>query len=299
MCKRHAIAAIFAASFTLAGCERAGPDLTGVSGGGSSGDPYVLPEENQAGVDQGIEDYLDQGGNWKFPYDGTEILVEGELPTYGDIVYDTTLDIWRVTVGPTTYLLGLSGDQYESPDCGGAGTCVEFFSYDADPLTSQYGTFGAIHVDDGTNVSVNQIYYGLKTPSADMPTGSYTYNGAFAGQIVLDGGATYDAESTATIDVNFTLSKIDLYSSGEVTDDSDNVVGTYGLNASGVIAGNSYSGNVASALYTPDEGDSISFTSNSLIEGAFYGPAADETAGAIKTESTGGDLFYGGFWGER
>jgi hypothetical protein len=36
-----------------------------------------------------------------------------------------------------------------------------------------------------------------------------------------------------------------------------------------------------------------------LIEGAFYGPAADETAGAITTESDGGDLLYGGFWGER
>jgi hypothetical protein len=148
-------------------------------------------------------------------------------------------------------------------------------------------------------VSVAQIYYGLKTPSADMPTGSYTYNGDFAGEIVLVGGTTYDAASTATINVNFGLSTINLSSTGDVIDDSSSVVGTYELSGAGVISGNSYSGNVATAVYSPDVGSEINFDSNGMIEGAFYGPAADETAGAFKTESAGGDLLYGGFWGEK
>ncbi len=301
MFRLYATAALLAASYALTGCGAGGPDLAGVGGSGSPSDPYVLPEENQPEITQGIEDYLDRGGNWKFPYDGIALLVDGDtLPAYGDIVYDTTLDIWRVTVGGTTYLLSDAGERYASPDCGGiAGTCVEIFSYDDDPLTSQYGTFGAIYVDDGTNVTVNQIYYGLKTPAAEVPTGSFTYSGVFVGQIALVDGPTYDAESTATIDVNFSLALIDFYSSGDVTDDGDNVIGTYELNASGVITGNSYSGNVVTGLFTPDEGSSILFNSNGLMEGAFYGPSAEETAGAIKTESAEGDLFYGGFWGAR
>lgn len=294
------IASAVSVALALLGCEAAAPDLTGVGGSGSSGDPYVLPAENQSGITQGIEDYLEQEGHWKFPYDSMTLLVEGAvLPTYGDIVYDTRLDQWTVSVGGVTYILSLANGGYDSPACGGVGTCVVLSSYDNDSLTSQYGTFGAIHVDDGTNVSVAQIYYGLKTPSADMPTGSFTYNGDFAGEIVLVGGTTYDAASTATIDVNFGLSTVSLYSTGDVIDDSSSVVGTYELSGTGVISENSYSGNAATAVYSPDVGSNINFNSNGMIEGAFYGPAADETAGAVKTESAGGDLLYGGFWGER
>jgi hypothetical protein len=290
-------AIVLAVIGTLTGCGGGVPDLSGT--GGTLDNPHVLPEENQPGVDQGIEDYLRQRGHWKFPYDALTLLVEGgALPAYGDIVYDTVLDRWTVTVGASTYVLSPAGGTYENLACG-VDTCVELSSYDNDSLTSQYGTFGAIHVDDGTNVSVAQIYYGLKTPSADMPTGSYTYNGDFAGEIVLDDGTTYDAESTATMNVNFGLSTIGLSSTGDVTDDSSSVVGEYELSGTAVISGNSYSGNVATAIYTPTGDDSISFNSNGMIEGAFYGPAADETAGAIATESGGGDLLYGGFWGER
>jgi hypothetical protein len=296
----RSIAAAASVGLALLGCSTTTPDLTGVAGNGSSGDPYVLPAENQTGVTQGIEDYLEQEGHWKFPYDGMTLLVEGAvLPAYGDIVYDTRLNQWTVTVGGTTFLLNLAGGPYQSPNCGGVGTCVELTSYDNNSLTSQYGTFGAINTDDGTNVSVAQIYYGLKTPSADMPPGSYTYNGDFAGEIVLVGGTTYNAASTATIDVDFGLSTLSLSSAGNVTDNSSNVVGTYLLNGTGLISGNVYSGNIATAVYSPTVGSDISFNSNGMIEGAFYGPAADETAGAFKTESAGGDLLYGGFWGER
>jgi len=296
----RSIVSAISAALALFGCSTAGPDLTGVGGAGSSGNPYVLPAENQSGVTQGIEDYLEQDGYWKFPYDSMTLLVEGAvLPAYGDIVYQTRLDQWTVTVGGTTYILSLVGDIYDSPACGGVGTCVELSSYDNDSLTSQYGTFGAIHTDDGTNVSVAQIYYGLKTPAVDMPTGSYTYNGDFAGEIVLVGGTTYDAASTATINVDFGLSTLNLSSAGNVTDDSSSVVGTYALSGTGLIAGNSYSGNIATAVYSPDVGSDINFNINGMIEGAFYGPAADETAGAFMIESAGGDLLYGGFWGER
>lgn len=293
------IAAMASILLALLGCSAAGPDLTGVTGSGTPGNPYVLPPENQSGITQGIEDYLDEGGSWKFPYDSVTVLVDGAvLPAYGDIVYDTVLDRWTVTVGGATYLLSFADGVYESPGCG-VGTCVELSSYDNDSMTSQYGTFGAIHVDDSTNVSVAQIYYGLKTPAADMPAGSYTYNGDFDGEIVLADGTTYAAGSSATIDVNFGLSTINLSSTGEVIDGSSVVVGEYVLSASGLILGNSYSGDVVTAIYSPDVGSNISFNVNGMIEGAFYGPAADETAGAIKTESLGGDILYGGFWGER
>jgi hypothetical protein len=289
------------AASILAGCDSSGPDLSGVTGSGSSSDPYVLPAENQPGVAQGIEDYLEEPGSWQFPYDDLRLLVEGTtIASYGDIVYDTTSDEWTVKIGGVAYVLTLSGpgSEYASGACGGVGTCVELSSFDENPMTSQYGTFGAIHVDDGTDISVAQIYYGLKTPVADMPAGSATYNGNFEGEVVLSGGATYDAISTATITVDFDVSTVSLSTTGDVTDSSSAMVGTYLVNGTALISGNSYTGS-AVGRYTPDIGSPIDFDTGGMMEGAFYGPAADETAGAVKAESAGGDLLYGGFWGAK
>jgi hypothetical protein len=286
----------------LAGCEPGGPDLTGVTGTGTASDPYVLPAENQPGLRQGIEDYLDEDGSWKFPYDDIEVLVDGTtLPAFGDIVYDTQSDMWTVTIDGVQYVLSVAGDVYASADCsGGPGTCVELSSFDKNASTSQYGTFGAIHVDDGTDVSVAQIFYGLKTPVADMPTGTATYNGNFQGQIVLLDGTTYDAASTATLNANFGAPSpsISLSSTGSVMNSSSVTVGQYSVSGVASISGNSYSG-TATGTFTPTVGTAIDFDSSGTMAGAFYGPAADETAGALTAESGGGDLLYGGFWGTQ
>jgi len=281
-------------ALALGGCLEFGPNLTAVSGSGSLSNPFVLPEENQKGLDQGIEDYLDHDGHWTFRYSGIDVLASGpSLAEFGDIIYDTRTDIWTVTVDGTDYSLSNVGGAYQNAACGGAGTCVELSVYDADPVTSQYGTFGSIAEDDGTSISVAQVYYGLKTPSADMPAGSATYNGVFAGQVSLAAGGIYDATSTtATIGANFDSGVVTFASSGTVAGG-----GTYALAGTATISGNVYSGDTVTGTYT--SGGTILFDENGMLEGAFYGPAADETAGAVSTSSADGDLLYGGFWGAR
>ena len=283
-------------ALALGGCLEMGPNLTGVSGTGSLSNPFVLPSENQTGLDQGIEDYLEHDGHWTFRYGSIDVLAAGpSLADFGDIIYDTRTDSWTVTVDGTDYTLSNSAGTYRNTACGGAGTCVELSVYDASLATSQYGTFGSITEDDGTSISVAQVYYGLKTPSADMPAGSATFNGTFAGQVSLAAGGIYDATSTtATIGANFDTGVVTLASSGTVADGGG---GTYTLSGIATISGNVYSGDAVTGTYT--SGGTILFSENGMLEGAFYGPAASETAGAVSTSSGAGDLLYGGFWGAR
>lgn len=283
-------------TLALGGCLEFGPNLTGVPGSGSLNNPFVLPEENQTGLDQGIEDYLEHDGHWTFRYGSIDILAAGpSLAAFGDIIYDTRTDSWTVTVDDVDYSLAKVGGVYRNASCGGADPCVELSVFDADPSASQYGTFGRITEDDGISISVAQIYYGLKTPAADMPTGSATYNGTFAGQVSLAAGGIHNATSTsATINANFDTGAVTFVSSGTVDDGGG---GTYALSGTATISGNLYTGDTVTGTYT--SGGTITFDENGLLEGAFYGPAANETAGALSTSSADGDLLYGGFWGAR
>lgn len=281
----------------LGGCGATGPNLAGVTGGGTLGDPYVLPGENQPNLSQGIEDYLDLDGFWKFNYDSISIQVAGEtVAAFGDIIYDTRTDSWTVILDGTNYNLTNSGDIYQSADCGDPGTCVELLVYDEDNVTTQYGTFGRFSRDDGDNVTVAQIYYGLKTPSADMLlTGSATYEGDFIGQIALDEGDIFDATATFTIEANFGTGGIAFATDGGTVDDGG--AGTFTLEGAATISGNTYSGTEILGTYSGLEGED--FDLNGALEGAFYGPIYNETAGAISAETEGGDVIYGGFWGTR
>lgn len=275
----------------LGGCLDAGPNLRGVTGSGDADGPYVLPDENQTNLTQGIEDYLAVDGFWKFNYYSIEIQAAGETEAeFGDIIYDTRTNTWTVTVDGADYSLASSAGIYQSAACGGPGTCVELLIYDANPLTSQYGTFGRFSRDDGENVSVAQIYYGLKTPSADMPsTGTASYTGDFVGQVGLAGGPIYDATSTVTIDANFATGGIVYTSAGGTVDDGG--AGAFTLSGTATITGNVYTGTDVTGAY-----DGLTFDQNGMLEGAFYGPLRTETAGAISAETEDGDVMYGGFW---
>ncbi|SHG84670.1 hypothetical protein SAMN05444003_1193 [Cognatiyoonia sediminum] len=126
---------------------------------------------------------------------------------------------------------------------------------------------------------------GLETRPSVMGTltGKASYTGQFngggglfdeSGDFVRDGR---EAQGNITLDINFTDQMVSADLEGELDGATDFV----GSVASMEIDGNGYSG----ALLTECE-SGITCTSNSMLSGNFFGPAAEEAAGHIDFDVT-------------
>ena len=147
-----------------------------------------------------------------------------------------------------------------------------------------YSEYGLAVVDRGTSTIVGGFGAGVGTPKSQMPTSaSATYKGSFGGIGGLDGpyaeGLVEDAQLTA----NFGSGKVN----GRVSNlkNTDGVSKSYGLSMNGQISGNTYSG---SAGFTDKSGARSGRVTDSALSGAFYGPNAVETAGALGVKGTPG-----------
>lgn len=273
---------------------------------GTVGDPYILPTTMPADTDGGVHDYLnaDPGGYWKVGYSGLQVDLGAGTPVFGDLVYDQTNDQWLLAVDSIEYTLQGSGIAYATK-CNPSGKpCAGFLPYD-DPSKTLYGIFGYIgYTDQSTTTSVFVMHTGLKT--TDMPTGTAQYSGVFAGALI-GGTGQYAALGTTTIGVDFeaTVDQVTFKSSGkvydaalldyDVTDLTIANVGTYTLDGSATIAGNTYTSSTITGTSTGPVADS--YTGD--LDAAFYGPGAVQTAGAVKTSSASGNILAGGYWAEK
>lgn len=286
----------------------AGVDMSVVTGAGSYSDPYVIPATLPAGSTAGVDNYLAVDGIWRPSYQGYQTRnygTDGFL--YAGAMYDSTADRWYLqyydTIYAGNYMAALDYDSSRGlyAFCGPAGCGSEEATlqvFDADPAAAQYGTFAHAHF--ATNLSSrtvdvhSYVYYGLA--SRDMPTaGSATYNGVMQGSLVLAGN-TYDAAMEIAFDADFGAGSFLMQHvlPGQLTNAAGDLAGSATFYGGGSISGNTISG--LGTLGASAEGRSAS--SGATIGGSFYGPNADEVAGALSGSGTGVS-FTGGFWAAK
>jgi hypothetical protein len=279
-------------STTTGGSSGGSGDIgaVGVTGTGTSTDPWTMPTENETGLTKTLKDYLADGGYWQFIFDGATVTSSGTAATFGTTaVYDTVNDTWTITVDGVDQIL--TGPMvYGNYGTCGPAPCMEMHIYDAGSTVAQYGTFG--NVSASTTSGTNQLFFytGLNTPVANLP-GSATYTGYFEGTSTVAMG--YAVDSAAAMTADFGAGTFTFASAGTVIDYTGTLA-NYTLDSSVVtISGNSYSGTMTGSLTMV--GGTTDSTYTGSIEGAFYGPAAEQTAGAVVV-SNGTDRIQGGFW---
>lgn len=275
--------------------------LSGCLGGGGGGGAIlptadnVLPAESPDAPTNGIEDYLTPGsGTWRVDLDGVVAATAfGSASLTAALVYDPDLDEWILNIDGANFVAENIGGGYLSSGCFTGNSCAIFAAFDNDPLSSQYGTFAYIGYATTTKLAEYFTHYGLKTQALNMPSsGTGTYAGEFAGLVNTSFGIGYDyLEGSADFTANFSAGSITFASTGIGTE----VAGSsYSLNGTASISGNSYSGTV-SGSYTDGVGTATFSASGSTLSGAFYGPAADETAGVLYYSDSLSEL-AGGYW---
>ncbi|MDH5557510.1 MAG: transferrin-binding protein-like solute binding protein [Alphaproteobacteria bacterium] len=264
----------------------------GVTGTGTSTDPWTMPTENETGLTKTLKDYLADGGYWQFIFDGATVTASGTAATFGTTaVYDTVNDTWTITVDGVDQILTGPMVYGNYGSCGPA-PCMEMHIFDAGSTVAQYGTFG--NVSASTTSGTNQLFFhtGLNTPVANLP-GSATYTGYFEGTSTAALGYTVDNSVSMTADFG---AGIFTFSSAGTVIDYTGTLANYTLDSTSVtISGNSYNGAMTGSLTLV--GGTTDSTYTGSIEGAFYGPAAEQTAGAVVVENGTGERIQGGFWG--
>lgn len=285
-------------------------DYTGVTGTGAGGDPYVLPSENQDGVTQGIEDYLNNSGytSWKVNIDGlVQTAIFGSADISGELVYDANRRTWIINVNGEDYDYRqpyFDGHYYSIYSYDGlckydhitnCGTFWPYYFRDEDYGESKYGTFAKVWFEDPDNYVMAYVHFGLKTPDGGMPTsGTGSYSGYFNGTVNFDDpDALYGiVGGAAEVAVNFGTGAVS-FSSTRANGDWE-----YSVSGDATITGNTYEGTMF-ASYEDVDGNSLTVTSdNGTLSGAFYGPNAEETAGIVSGTGDGGEL-VGGFWAAK
>lgn len=299
-------------------------DLTAVTGTGTAIDPYVLPATMPTNTDGGINDYITAvatPGYWQFNYNSKQVDF-GVAPGFGSLLYNSTTDVWRLTV---------AGTDYDYIGTGTSETCVT----DCVKLTrfgtaaADYGSFAfALYDDMAGNYSFAAMYYGMLTNNPQT-TGTGTYNGSLVGaayQVTLDSATAttsvehvYTASGSIKIEADFDTTSFTLATTtdGTLVDaiGSGAPDGSFSLSGSGTITGNTYSGTTAATLTMteitsiPDglggfipQANTVADTSyTGTIAGGFYGPSGVETVGAVEATSTATptNTFAGAYWAER
>lgn len=267
------------------------PDMTGVTGSGTLASPYAMPIEVQGNGSQGIDDYLTSGKFWSLRRQD-EARLGGAV--IGKIVYDSRADNWYITVGSTERRLTPDGAAYSCKTCAVASG-LNFSLYGAgDPAVAEYGTFATLTVGGGPD-SITVFHTGLRTPTAQLPPGSATYTGAYEGYLSLAFSGTAAPSfvpmgGRATMTADFGINKTVLLDAPEVTAIADGLSATYAMTGSGDIVDNTYNATVSAVVgIVYDDGTTIingSGTVPGLMDGAFYGPAATETAASIAVNGT-------------
>lgn len=269
----------------------------------------VVPGDLAAGSTTGIEDYMTPdpvtGTTWLVEMDGhAATTANGSAPMVEAFVYDSMTDQVTMHIGGANHTLdydAFMGDYWMN--FGAIRT--EFQPYD-DPAVSQYGTFAYVYYEDDAGFVEYYSYYGLKTPSGEMPVeGTGTYAGVFDGVVNSDiPGIPYDYVS-GTVDLVASFAS----GGGSLTfDSSGSGIGTtYILAGDATITGNTYLGTVSGSF--SDGTNTVYFSAaNSSLAGAFYGPdqtsgTVGETAGAVQAASDAGGLrqgeIAGGFWAQQ
>lgn len=285
---------------------------------GTAANPWTVPLEYDAAAPTDVAGLVAAGGVWKFPYDHVNVNASGSWANFGmSMVYDTVGDSWTVSVNGADYILAkdrstLSTD-YTSGVCG-VERCVVldlFDGYEAAYmgflygrfLGGQYGSFGTITTSDPSgDTDIAYLYTGLKTPTTGtdgMPTtGTANYYMYFKGEATAVGGTMYQvatAGGTDGISVDFATGDVAFSSSGNVVDGAGTVIATYSLNSTAIITGNRYDSTRATGSLSVGATTDMSYSG--AMEGAFYGPAAIETAGVIVVTNGTGDRISGGFYG--
>ena len=163
-------------------------------------------------------------------------------------------------------------------------------STDAQSLQLTDAKYGLVYVMNGNPWPVTNKNYdfglaayhiGNATPTAQMPTTTATYTGTFQGNGVTASSANANTLGAVYGDVSLTAN----FGAGTVNGAITNIrkvdtgypgmpVESFDINIAGSITGNAYQG---TAAYV---GAGTS-TNSSMVNGAFYGANAKETAGAV------------------
>lgn len=288
-------------------------DMAGVFGTGTSGDPFIVPDYLQGDGSQGIDAYLTSGDFWKLTYNG---LAQMGTTVLGEMVYDTANNQWFIVVDGVKETLTDNGATYSCSSCTTAGS-AEFSLYGADdPAVAKYGTFATL-IGGTTADAITIVHSGLLTPVAELPSGTATYTGEYAGYLdVTSALYTTDtplaASGSATMNVDFGAKTVDL--SIPTTSIYTNLDGTetlsYSVAVTGTIVDNTYSGTTDLNFQYKNSTIIIpvneSVTATGTVDGAFYGPGAVETAAVMQVNdvvsTSAGAItidYAGGYWGTQ
>ncbi len=288
------------------GSANYGPlDFAGVSGSGTYEDPYVVPAENQPGRTQPLEHYLSQPGYWRIEFDGIQVDLGTTQVTFENLIYDSVRNEWSVDIDGTVYQLQFNRaeETYEAaPGCNDV-SCTGFFWSDV-PGLGQYGMLAVLGQENGADIeSIAWMYGGLKTPPDSLPKGAAYYHGAFVGGIVVGDVDYLIATDRFVVNAFFHTGHINVQAADNLLDSDGNPTGqSFSFDADGTLSGSMFVSSSAEAIRYDGlmhQQRVIAETYVGVLEGAFFGPAADEVAGVTQADSTtvGGNQFFGGFWG--
>jgi hypothetical protein len=150
-----------------------------------------------------------------------------------------------------------------------------------------YSTYGLWAQNNGASGLFGAIDAGIQTAASSMPrSGSATYNGQTIGA-AASGSAAYALTGNVNLAANFANNTINTTISGIQLENTAThaVSSVMNVSGTGAISGNHYAGTLAGGTLS---GNSV---------GSFYGPAAQETAGAWRV--SGGGLTAIGSYGAK
>lgn len=291
-------------------------DMT-VSGRGTEGDPYIMPNTAPPGLGMGIGDFHARGGYWRFPVSQvTERHFGTDQAALTAMTQNAGENEWILRyseVGPTVAARNRSLSRNATGagyiGCSETAGCEHRLTvHGADPAPPQYGTFAmaTLRMDAAGKdyKSFAAVHGGLQTLPMTMPVlGSAFYDGTFDGRwftTYRSGGTdarTMVMEEPASarirLAVDFTRGTVFLFT--RIPGASPGGHHSAELSGTGKIVGNVLVGEFTATL---------SRIPNPLIlsgpmTGTFYGPGALEIAATLRDGDTTGGRLLGGFWAGR